>query len=276
MKRKRRIYSKICSGLSILLAVELLLFAYHEPFIQTVGGHLKVSLKSVLGLTISGILLYAAPLGAAQQACSTDGPKGKDSKPSAENASRKANAAGKETKKSEDIPVRSANKAEQMDASVYRIGVEDDLQISVWKEAELSTAVVVRPDGMITLPLLSDIYVVGLQTMELQTLLTEKLKPFVNEPQVTVVVRGIKSRKVYVYGQINKAGAYPLVGRKTMLEVLAEAGGLNLFAKKGSIYVLRTTAGKKERIPFNYNSALKGKNPTDNLELLPGDIVVVP
>src|SRR5437762_1896459 len=247
-----------------------------EPFVQTVGGHLKLSLKTVLGLAISGILLYLAPLGAAQQAGSTNGPKDKDSASSADNASRKASATGKETKKAEDIPVRSANKTEQMDASVYHIGVEDDLQISVWKEPELSTTVVVRPDGMITLPLLSDIYVVGLQTMELQALLTEKLKPFVNEPQVTVVVRGIKSRKVYVYGQINKAGAYPLVGRKTVLEVLAEAGGLNLFAKKGSIYVLRTTAGKKERIPFNYNSALKGKNAADNLELLPGDIVVVP
>jgi polysaccharide export outer membrane protein len=212
------------------------------------------------GLTISGILLYLAPLGTAQQAGQTDGPK----------------AAGKEMKKAEDTPLRSANKAEQTDATVYHIGVEDDLQISVWKEPELSTTVVVRPDGMITLPLLSDIYVVGLQPVELQALLMEKLKPFVNEPQVTVVVRGIKSRKVYVYGQIIKTGAYLLVGRKTVLEVLAEAGGLSLFAKKGSIYVLRETAGKKVRIPFNYNSALKGKNPNDNLELLPGDIIVVP
>jgi len=163
-----------------------------------------------------------------------------------------------------------------MDPSVYHIGVEDDLQISVWKEPDLSVTVVVRPDGMITMPLLNDISVVGLQTAELQALLTEKLKPFVNEPQVTVVVRGIKSRKVYVYGQVIKAGAYPLVGRKTVLEVLAEAGGLNLFAKKGSMYIIRDTAGKKERIPFNYKSALQGKNPNGNLELLPGDIIVVP
>jgi polysaccharide biosynthesis/export protein len=234
---------------------------------------LKLSLASRLGLTVT-VLLYLTSLGAAQQG--PEGAKGKHTTALADNGSRAANAAGKEIKKAGDTPVGSANKTEQIDASVYHIGIEDDLQISVWKEPELSTTVVVRPDGMITLPLLSDIYVVGLQTMELQTLLTEKLKPFVNEPQVTVVVRSIKSRKVYVYGQAMKAGAYPLVGRKTVLEVLAEAGGLNLFAKKGSIYIIREIAGKKQKIPFNYKSALQGKDPNDNFELVPGDIIVVP
>lgn len=165
---------------------------------------------------------------------------------------------------------------EAVDAAAYRIGIEDELQISVWKEPDLSTGVVVRPDGKITLPLLNDIYVVGLQTTELQALLTEKLKPYVNEPQVTVVVHAIRSRKVYVYGQVGKAGAYPLVGRKTVLEVLAEAGGLATFAKKRSIYVLREVDHKQVRIPFNYNDALKAKRPNDNFELIPGDIVVVP
>lgn len=162
------------------------------------------------------------------------------------------------------------------DPGVYRIGIGDELQISVWKEPDLSTGVVVRPDGKITMPLLNDIYVVGLQTTELQALLIEKLKPFVNEPQVTVVVRGIKSRKVYVYGQVGKAGAYSLVERKTVLEVLAEAGGLSVFAKKRSIYVLREVDHKQMRIPFNYNDALKARKPNDNFELFPGDIVVVP
>jgi polysaccharide export outer membrane protein len=162
------------------------------------------------------------------------------------------------------------------DPGVYHIGVEDDLQITVWKEPEISTSVVVRPDGMITVPLLNDVYVLGLQTSELQALLTEKLKPFVNEPQVTIIVRGIKSRKVYVYGQVAKPGAYQLVGRKTVLEVLSESGGLSLFAKKGSIYVLRNINNKKTKLPFNYNNALKGKDPNDNFELFPGDIIVVP
>jgi polysaccharide export outer membrane protein len=164
----------------------------------------------------------------------------------------------------------------QVDPSSYRIGVEDDLQISVWKEPDLSITVVVRPDGMITMPLVNDVYVVGLTPSELQGQLTEKLKPFVNEPQVTVIVRGIKSRKVFLYGQVSRAGAYPLIGNKTVLELLAEAGGLSPFAKKGSIYILREIDHKQVRIPFNYNNALKGKKPTENVELLPGDIVVVP
>ena len=177
---------------------------------------------------------------------------------------------GKESANAKSVP------SEVPDPGEYRIGIEDELQISVWKEPDLSTGVVVRPDGKITMPLLNDIYVVGMQTTELQALLTEKLKPFVNEPQVTVVVRGIKSRKVYVYGQVGKAGAYSLVERKTVLEVLAEAGGLSAFAKKRSIYVLREVDHKQVRIPFNYNNALKARKPNDNFELFPGDIVVVP
>jgi polysaccharide biosynthesis/export protein len=168
------------------------------------------------------------------------------------------------------------NSKNQADPSSYRIGVEDDLQISVWKEPDLSITVVVRPDGVITVPLVNDVYVVGLTPAELQAQLTEKLKPFVNEAQVTVIVRGIKSRKVFLYGKVGRAGAYPLVGNKTVLELLAEGGGLSPFAKKGSIYILREIDHNQVKIPFNYSNALKGKKPTDNVELLPGDIVVVP
>ena len=158
----------------------------------------------------------------------------------------------------------------------YRIGTEDELQISVWKEPDFSIGVVVRPDGMITMPLLNDLYVIGLQPTDLQALLTEKLKPFVNEPQVTVIVRGIRSRKVFVYGEVGRPGAYPIGGSKTVMEVLADAGGLSLFAKKGSIYVLRKVNNKQSKLRFSYKSALKGTNPADNFELLPGDVVVVP
>jgi polysaccharide biosynthesis/export protein len=252
---------------------------------------LRLSLVSRLSLSFSAFLLCSLPsLCAAQQADSTDSSKEKGAAASAEDAARGASATGKTTKKSNEearqisqpgvdalvVRLDSPLESEQIDPFTYHIGVEDDLQISVWKEPDLSVTVVVRPDGMITMPLLNDIRVVGLKPAELQALITEKLKSFVNEPQVTVGVRAIKSRKVYVYGQVNKAGAYPLGGRKTVLEVLAEAGGLTLFAKKGSIYVLRENSERKVRIPFNYNGALKGKNPNDNLELLPGDIVVVP
>lgn len=162
----------------------------------------------------------------------------------------------------------------QLDEDVYRIGVDDDLQISVWREPELSSPVVVRMDGKITLPLLSDVTVVGLRTDELQALLTEKLKAFVNEPQVTVVVRQIRSRKVYLFGEVIRQGTYAMSGRKTILELLADAGGPGPFAKSDSIYILRQRGSQQVRIPFNHKKALAGRSV--NLQLLPGDVVVVP
>lgn len=158
--------------------------------------------------------------------------------------------------------------------SDYRVGAEDELMISVWHEPEFSQPVVVRPDGMITLPLINEVKVSGLTTEEVQALLTEKLKPVVNDPQVTVIVKGVKSRKVFLVGNVMKQGVYPLGGRKTVLEVIAEAGGLGPFAKSGSIYILRKENGKETRIPFHYKKALSGKG--ENPELMPGDMVVVP
>ncbi len=156
----------------------------------------------------------------------------------------------------------------------YVIGVEDELQISVWREPELSTTVVVRPDGMITLPLVNDLKAAGLKTEELQYILVEKLKGYVNEPQVTVIVRAIHSRKVYLVGQVIHQGTFPLNGDMTALELLAVAGGLGPFAKADSIYILREQNGKKIRVPFHYKKAVAGKS--ENVALQPGDVVVVP
>ena len=158
--------------------------------------------------------------------------------------------------------------------SGYRVGVEDELGISVWHEPELSQQVVVRPDGMITLPLVNDIKVAGLTMDELQALLVEKLKTVVNDPQVTVTVKAVRSRKVFLVGNVAKQGAYPLAGHMTVLELIAEAGGLGPFAKSNSIYVLRKENGKEVHLPFSYKKALSGKGA--NPELLPGDMVVVP
>lgn len=156
----------------------------------------------------------------------------------------------------------------------YRVGAEDELAIAVWHEPELSQNVTVRPDGMITLPLLNDIKVIGLTTEEMQVMLTEKLKTVVNDPQVTVSVKAVRSRKVFLVGNVAKQGVYPLDANKSVMELLVEAGGLGPFAKKGSIYVLRTENGKQIRIPFEYKKALSGKGGL--LELKPGDMVVVP
>jgi polysaccharide biosynthesis/export protein len=159
-------------------------------------------------------------------------------------------------------------------ADVYRIGIEDDLQVSVWHEPELSVQVTVRPDGVITLPLLNDIKVTGLTTKELQDLLLEKLKAYVTEPQVTVIVRGIKSRKVYLAGQLAHPGAVQLNSRKTVLQLLAEVGGLGPFAKD-NMYILRNEGGQTKKIPFSYKRAMRGE-PKDDILLQPGDVIVAP
>ena len=156
----------------------------------------------------------------------------------------------------------------------YRIGIDDELQISVWHEPELSQGVVVRPDGMITLPLLNDVKVAGLTTQQMQSLLTENLKPFVNEPQVTIIVKGTKSRKVYLIGAVGKPGAYPLTDQLTAVQLIASAGGPGLFAKTGSMYVLRGLNGKQARLGVNYKRALSGKG--GDVILQPGDMLVVP
>jgi polysaccharide export outer membrane protein len=162
-----------------------------------------------------------------------------------------------------------------VDPEAYRIGLADQLMISVWKEPELSMTVVVRPDGMITLPLVNDLHVVGLKPIELQQVLSDKLKPFLSEPQVTVIVQGIRSRKVFLVGSVSKQGAYPLDGGETVLQLLAVSGGVGPFAKADSIYILRTENNKQVRIPFQYRKALKGKTKQDIL-LQPGDVIVVP
>lgn len=177
-----------------------------------------------------------------------------------------------DTTKKENVPTPAPKPGDT--ETTYRIGVEDELQISVWREPELSSLVVVRPDGKITLPLINDIVVTGLTPDELQTLLGQKLKTYVNEPQVTVTVRNIRSRKVYIVGQAVRQGSFPLNGTKTVLELIAEAGGLNPFAKSSSIYVLRTIDGKKTKIPFDYKKAISGK--TENVVLMPGDVLVIP
>lgn len=164
------------------------------------------------------------------------------------------------------------------DPLTYHIGVEDELAISVWHEQDLSMNVVVRPDGMITLPLLNDLKVTGMTTKQLQDMLTGKLKDsdILKEPQVTVIVRQIHSRKVYLVGQAVRPGIYTLNDSKTVLQLLAEAGGPGPYAKLGSIYIIRQQDGVRRRLPFNYKKAISGRNVSDDFVLQPGDMVVLP
>jgi len=161
-------------------------------------------------------------------------------------------------------------------ASDYVIGAEDVLDINVWKEPEVSRTVPVRPDGKISLPLLNDVQAAGLTPMQLGAVITEQLKKFIAQPQVTVIVITINSRRVYVLGEVNRGGAIPLMPNMTVLQALSSAGGFTQFANQKQIYVLRSEDGKQLRFPFNYRQAVQGKDGAQNIVLKPGDTIVVP
>ena len=158
----------------------------------------------------------------------------------------------------------------------YRVGSGDTLDISVWKEPEVSSTVVIRPDGKISLPLISELVVTGKTPLEIQAVVAEKLSPYINSPNVTVTVREVNSKKVYVLGEVGQTGSHQITQPTTVLQILTESGGLRPFAKQKSIYVLRTTNGKQEKIPFNYKDVVQGSKMEQNIFLQPGDIVVVP
>jgi len=165
---------------------------------------------------------------------------------------------------------------ENASPSAYRIGEQDVLNVIVWREPELSGVVVVRPDGKITLPLVNDVLARGLTPDELKDLLTEKLHPFVTVPQVTVKVNEINSRKVYIIGQVGHEGSFRINSTTTVLQIIADAGGLREFANRKRIYVLRNDHGTQKRLNFNYDKVIQGKDVTGNILLAPGDTIVVP
>lgn len=158
----------------------------------------------------------------------------------------------------------------------YKIGPQDVLQIDVWKEPELTRSVPVRPDGKITLPLLNDVQAEGLSPVELSQVIRDDLKKYINEPQVTVTVTQINSRRVYVTGEVTRPGAFQLLPNMTVLQALTSAGGFTQFAKTKGIYVLRSVDGKQVKLPFTYKDVINGKKPEQNVQLLPGDTIVVP
>jgi polysaccharide export outer membrane protein len=158
----------------------------------------------------------------------------------------------------------------------YVIGPEDVLGVYVWKEADVSGDVTVRPDGKISIPLLNDIHAAGLTPEQLRQRITEAAKTFLEEPTVTVVVRAINSRKVFVTGQVAKGGPYPLTGPTTVLQLLAQAGGVLEWAAVDRIVVLRNENGRSVSFQFNYKEVSRRKNLEQNILLKPGDTVIVP
>lgn len=158
----------------------------------------------------------------------------------------------------------------------YVIGPDDVLAILFWRDKDTSTEVVVRPDGKITLPLLNDITAAGLTPDQLRASVQKAAQQYFQDPNVSVVVKNVNSRKVYVTGAVNKPGSYSLTSRTTVLQMLAQAGGLGDFAKKDKIAVLRTENGETKRYPFNYKDVIEGKKLDQNIELRPGDTLIVP
>jgi polysaccharide biosynthesis/export protein len=159
--------------------------------------------------------------------------------------------------------------------SSYLIGADDVLLVSVWKEPDLTITLPVRPDGNISMPLLNDVPAAGFSPTQLAASITEKLKKYVADPRVTVIVTQINSQKVYVTGEVLHTGAIQLLPNMTVLQALADAG-FTQFANTKGIYVLRDENGRQQKIPVNYKRLVKGQAIDQNIILKPGDTIVVP
>lgn len=170
-----------------------------------------------------------------------------------------------------------ASVAASVNVAEYIVGEGDLLKVTVWKEPDLSlSTVTVRPDGMISVPLVGVVKVGGESPSQIQDELTEKLSRFLSHPKVTVTVTEIKSKSVYVTGEVSKPGVYTLVAPIGVLQAIVMAGGPTPFAHRKSIFVLRNVDGKEQKIPVNYVKLLRGDESVQNINLVPGDTIVVP
>jgi len=158
----------------------------------------------------------------------------------------------------------------------YHIGPGDTLEISVWKDENLSRQVVVPPDRIISFPLIGDIDVTDLTTTTLRETIKKRLSEYVPDAAVTVMLLTMNSMKAYVIGKVNKPGEFPIDMNTHVMQILSMAGGLNPFASKGNILILRQENGKTVKIPFDYGDVEDGENLAQNIILKRGDVVVVP
>jgi len=159
----------------------------------------------------------------------------------------------------------------------YVIGADDVLSIMFWRDKDLSAPeAVVRPDGKVTLPLLNDVQAAGRTPEELSAAIRDAARKFVEDPNPTVIVKEIKSRRVFITGRIEKPGPYPLNGKTTILQLIAMAGGLREFVDGKNISLMRNEQGKQSVFAFNYQDVVKKQYLHQNIELKPGDVVVVP
>jgi polysaccharide biosynthesis/export protein len=159
----------------------------------------------------------------------------------------------------------------------YMIGADDLLLVNVWKETEISRSVLVRPDGKISLPLIGDLSANGRTPVQLRDDIAARLRAYLSDPEVTVIVQEARSQKFSILGEVEHPGSYPLSKAMTVLDALAISGGFREFAKTSKIFILRVNGdGSRVRIPFSYKEAIQGKKPHPAIELQPHDTVVVP
>jgi polysaccharide biosynthesis/export protein len=159
----------------------------------------------------------------------------------------------------------------------FVIGNDDVLAINVWKEPDVSRSIPVRSDGKISLPLVGEVQAAGRTPLKLEVEIASRLKNYISEPEVTVIVQQINSQKFNILGQVNHPGTFVVANSPTVLDAIALAGGFRDFAKQKSIYVLRQNAdGTQTRIPFNYKEVVKGQNLAQNIKIQPRDTIVVP
>lgn len=171
------------------------------------------------------------------------------------------------------VPVQSL--ASEAAPETYVIGASDVLTVTVWKEPTLTGSLLVRPDGMVSMPLLGDVQACGLTPLELASAIQAKLKKFIQDPNVSVVLTQIHSKTIYLLGEVAKKGPVEMTPGMTLLEAISNAGGLTDYANSRKIYILRNQAGTHQKIPVHYKEALKGDSSL-NVLLKPGDTIVVP
>ncbi len=158
----------------------------------------------------------------------------------------------------------------------YVIGADDALSIVFWRDKDMSADVVVRPDGKISLPLVNEVQAAGFTPEQLRAAVVEAASKYIEEPNATVVVKEIRSRKVFITGNVAKPASYPLMGEMNVVQLIALAGGLLEYADSKNIVVMRAESGKQKYFKVNYNEVVKQKNLSQNISLKPGDTVVVP
>jgi len=161
-------------------------------------------------------------------------------------------------------------------SDTYVIGPEDVLSINVWREEALTRQVPVRSDGKISLPLVDEIHAAGLTPLQLKEKLTLRLKEFIDNPNVSVIVTQANSQKIYVSGEVRTPGVYPLRGETTLLQIIPMAGGFTEWADQKKVLIIRKEGGKDKRIVVNYKKIVSGEDMSYNLKLKPGDTVIVP